>query len=80
MKQFRVIGLSSHNQLLVVDPQKQCFEYPIEGFKINSNLSARPLLEDLIGKNIECTLNKAGTHIRYMNEPFLKEKIEMGVL
>ena len=44
MKQFRVIGISSKNQLLVIDNQKQSFEYPLEGFKLSSHLSARPLL------------------------------------
>ena len=78
MKQFRVVGLSSRNQLLVADPEKKTYEYPIEGFRIYSDPAVRPLFEDLIGKDIECTLNKAGTYIRYINEAFIKEKIEQG--
>lgn len=70
MKQFKVIALSSKNNLLVLDPQGQSYEFPLEGFRIVPSLSSRPLLEDLIGKNIECTLNKNATQIRYQNEAF----------
>lgn len=42
--------------------------------------ASRPLLEDLLGKTIDCTLNKAATHIRYLNEPFLTEKIQLGAI
>lgn len=80
MKHFKVVALSSTNQLLVSDSQKNTFEYPIEGFKIVLGPASRPLLEDLVGKTIGCTLNKAGTHIRYQNEAFLTEKIEQGAI
>lgn len=70
MKQFKVVALSSKNNLLVLDPQGQSYEYPLEGFKVVPSLASRPILEDLIGKNIECTLNKTATHIRYQNEAF----------
>lgn len=43
MKQFKVVGLSSSNRLLVVDSQKQAFEYPIEGFTIVGGPASRPL-------------------------------------
>ena len=80
MKHFKVVALSSTNQLLVSDSQKNTFEYPIEGFKVVPGPASRPLLEDLVGKTLGCTLNKAGTHIRYQNETFLTEKIEQGAI
>ena len=52
MKQFRVVALSSRNKLLLLDPQQQPFELPIEGFLITPGATARTLLEDLIGKDI----------------------------
>lgn len=67
MKQFKVVALSSVNRLLVLDNQKNSFEFPIEGFKMIPGPASRPLLEDIVGKTIDCTLNKAGTHIRYQN-------------
>ena len=72
MKQFKVVALSSQNQLLVLDSQGKAIEFPFEGFQIVKGVSARPLLEDLIGKNIECTLNKGANRIRYQNEEFFK--------
>ena len=46
------MALSSRYKFLVVDSQKQAYEYAIEGFKIVPHPATRTLLEDFIGKNI----------------------------
>lgn len=80
MKQFKIVALSCTNKLLVLDSQKNSFEYPLEGFNIVEGPVSRPLLDDFVGITIDCTLNKTATHIRYQNEVFLTQKIEVGAI
>jgi len=80
MKQFKIIALSSKHQFLVQDKTGNFYQFPIEGFRVSTDPIFRHHFDDFIGQNIECTLNKAGTHIRYMNEAFLSEKLAAGAM
>lgn len=80
MRGFKVVSLSSKQQFLVQDKEGQFWEYPIEGFKVSSSLAHRILFADFLGQDIECTLNKAATHIRYLNEPFITRMLSLGAL
>ncbi len=67
MKQFRVVSLSSRGQFIVQEGNGSSYELPMEGFRVSAGVHVRGLFSDLLGQNIECTLNKNGTHIRYQN-------------
>ncbi len=70
MKKATVVGLSSNHKLIVnIDDNQNFIETRFEGFDISANdMKLRPLIDDLLGKDIECSFNKNDKTIRYQNE------------
>ena len=59
MKKAVILGLNSANKLVAAfDDGKTFIEGKFEGFDITNQLKFRSHLDQLIGKDIECSFNK----------------------
>jgi hypothetical protein len=59
MKKSTILGLTSANKLVAVfDDSKTFVEGKFEGFDITNPLKFRSDLDQIIGKDIDCSFNK----------------------